>query len=94
MPMTILDHIKKWFAPAPRYKIIHDPQFGFCACYKGEYGWCSITEYGDESVQIGSGFENTFRSTLFVSTVEAAGERINLHANNRGRSVVWTEPTT
>jgi len=90
--MTIVDRIRKWFAPAPRYQIVHEPELGYCAYWRGEYGWQALDQSGKAGVHIGT--ETTFTNWYFVPTIEAAGERINRHSNNRGRSVVWTEPTT
>lgn len=98
--MSILDVIKGWFEPSPvrvrpRYKIMHDPQCGYCACWRNEHGgWQALDRNGHDGLWLSSSLlTGMCRYDYFVDTVEAAGARVNLHATNRGRTIVWTEPT-
>lgn len=90
--MSILDAIQrwmKWFEPSPRYKIIHDPQFGYKPIYRDDdgaayYRWKKVDHRGQAYI------DDNFPSS-FAPTIEEAGRWINLHATNRGQSVVWQE---
>jgi len=93
--MSILDIIKSWFH-SPRYKIIHDPGCGYCACSRDDMGmWHALDCRGHPGLYTDSSLlTGMCRDNYFVDTVEKAGKRVNLHATNRGRTIVWTEPTT
>jgi hypothetical protein len=93
--MNILDIVKGWFH-SPRYKIIHDPECGYCACWRNEYGsWQALDGRGHDGLYTDSDLlTGLCRYEYFVEAVEKAGKRVNLHATNRGRTIVWTEPTT
>lgn len=89
--MNIIDRVKRWFS-RPNYTIVHEPARGYCAYWRGEYSWQALDEHGEAGVHIGH--ETTFVNAYYVETIEAAGERVNRHAANRGRKTVWTESTT
>jgi hypothetical protein len=71
-----------------RYKIIHDQELGYCAAHRDDLGWWAIDGFGESSQSTGSIATPIWRH-LWVDDIAEAGERINRHATNRGRTIVW-----
>lgn len=72
-----------------RYRIIHDPELGYCPAYNMDlYGWVAIDKRGEESQAVDCIAKPLWRG-LWVDTKEEAGARINKHATDRGRAIVW-----
>lgn len=85
----LIKRLVKSAAPST-YKIVHDPKLGYVPAFKdNSFGWRAIDGHGEVSQYIDA-ISDPMWSQLWVSTEEAAGERINLHATSRGRTEVWS----
>lgn len=83
--------VANWFkrtssGPA-KYKIVHDPELGYLACFNcTTVGWRIIEADGTTSVHPESAVR--FKSP-WCETEEEAGMRINRHSTNRGQRTIW-----
>lgn len=82
----MLGKIKRFFSP-PSYRIVYDAEYGFFAAFRDTWGWWAIRDDGQAGVHPSS--VTTIPEFYFVRTEKEAGDRINKHATNRGRSIVW-----
>lgn len=70
-----------------RYRIVHDPELGYCAQYANGVGWAGIEGDAGEGLYHGHGLEGDY--ACWCKTREEAQRRVTLHSTGRGQSVVW-----
>lgn len=90
----MIQFIKAWWAkhnaPEPKYRIVYDPELGYCPqYYDGDvFGWSLIDPSGVIS-QSHDALRGSLWHSSWCKTEKDAGERINRHSAAHGQRVVW-----
>lgn len=85
--MKWLFNLFKMTVMPPRWRIIHDPDLGYCAQELDSAGWASIDDKGRLSVYNDSA--HAYPSLWFETEAEA-GALINMRSKTEVRRIVWT----
>lgn len=91
MTSRILRWLNQSKSAPKKYRIIHDPVFGYAAAWRCTIldDWRAIDPYGRDAASVDR-IAHPLWHDLWVKTEEEAGQRINLHATNRGQKTVWS----
>lgn len=72
------------------YKIVHDPEFGYAACWYDGHRWVAIDKAVIDTVGLQSSMHEVWRNKYWCETEAQAGNIINKHANGRGQAEIWS----
>lgn len=77
------------FADPAKYRIVQDPELGYCGQVRDYIGWWALEANGTSGV---SADDAVIFLDYWCPDEANAGARINKHATSRGQKIIWSAP--